>query len=341
MKTKLFFASLLIGFYVSAQTPTCFNTPDGTDGNGWGYKDFVIPTGYKIDSVLMTATRPGYPANQDAMVMWYCPSSSSYTNCTGGKTTLNYNNFTTSMYNTWLRVDTANNNAPGMVRITLPTNAGAIWSQLCIATSLINTSNCYATPDGTDGNGWSYKDFIIPAGYKIDSVLMTATRPSYPANQDAMVMWYCPSSNSYTNCTGGKTTLNYNNFTTSMYNTWLRVDTANNNDPGMVRVTLPTNAGAIWSQLCLATSIKNTTSIQSVSFKNENISIYPNPTNQYLYLKNIKGSVNIDVTDVTGQIVKSIQNPSNTIDVSDLEKGFYFIRIEGETNNQLLKFIIE
>jgi hypothetical protein len=76
---------------------------------------------------------------------------------------------------------------------------------------------------------------------------------------------------------------------------------------------------------------------------NGQVSIYPNPANQYLYLKNINGSVNIDITDVTGQIVKSFRNTSNQIDVSDMPTGFYFLRITEISKQaiQTIKFVKE
>ena len=326
---------------INTNTLNCYTTPDGTDGNGWSYKDFVIPTGYKIDSIYMNATRPGYTASNEDMVMWYCPNSTTYGNCTGGKPTLLYSNFNTSMYNTWLRVDTANNVAPGMIRVSLPTNAGAIWNQLCIATSLISTSNCYTTPDGTDGNGWSYKDFVIPTGYKIDSIYMNATRPGYTASNEDMVMWYCPNSTTYGNCTGGKPTLLYSNFNTSMYNTWLRVDTANNVAPGMIRVSLPTNAGAIWNQLCIATSLVNTTSVKQIKNNNE-LNIYPNPNNGSFVIEsqNTLYNVRCTVYDVNGKVVLSQTiNGKTTIDASSLNEGVYNISLqsnEGVVNKRVV-----
>jgi hypothetical protein len=128
----------LLSFSIMAQSPVCFSSADGTDGSSWYYKDYVIPAGFKIDSIFMNATRPGYTGSNLALNMWYCPSSGSYTNCSGGKPTLAYANFTTSMYNVWLRVDTANNKAPGMVRVNIPPDA--IWAQLCIATSAISSA---------------------------------------------------------------------------------------------------------------------------------------------------------------------------------------------------------
>jgi hypothetical protein len=346
MKTNLSYllSALIVSAGMSAQSPTCFSTPDGTDANSWSYKDYVIPTGYKLDSIMFTASRPGYPSNQDAFSMTYCPSSSSYSNCTGGKVTLNYANFTTSMYNVWLHVDTAHLIAPGMIRVVLPTNAGAVWGQVCFAISA--TSNCFSTPDGTDVNGWSYKDYVIPTGDKLDSVMFTATRPGYPTSQDAFSMMYCPSSSSYTNCTGGKVTLNYANFTTSMYNIWLRVDTANNTAPGLIRVILPTNAGAVWGQVCFAVSNQSSTGIKELQ-KNADFRVYPNPASDYVTVK-VNGSENkpcmIELFDLVGSVIKTETKVSVSgenafkINLTDVSTGLYFIRIKNSVQKiQVIK----
>jgi hypothetical protein len=338
MKTKLFLLSLLIGLQLSAQNPICFSSPNGTDGSGWFYKDYVIPTGYKIDSIYMNATRPGYTGSNLALNMWYCPNSSSYSNCSTGRDVLAYSNFTTSMYNVWLRTDTAHVNATGMVRVNIPPDA--VWSQLCIAISPMSlaTINCYTVSDGTDGSGWYYKDYVIQTGYRIDSIQMTATRPGYTGNNLALNMWYCPNSTSFTNCAGGKPTLAYANFTTSMYNIWLRVDTANNVAPGMVMVNIPPDA--VWSQLCIATSALGTTGIKQ-SNNSGAISIYPNPATDYIYLNDLKSNASIEIFDLSGQSIKHIQNVHGSIDISELEKGMYFLQISSQQKTEILKIIKE
>ncbi|MFT6922590.1 MAG: hypothetical protein ACJA1C_001596 [Crocinitomicaceae bacterium] len=69
--------------------------------------------------------------------------------------------------------------------------------------------------------------------------------------------------------------------------------------------------------------------------------IYPNPTKSIL---NIDPEVNIEtivIVDVMGKTIKTIVTPNNTIDVSFLTKGIYFLQIQTDTILKSRKFIKE
>ena len=74
-----------------------------------------------------------------------------------------------------------------------------------------------------------------------------------------------------------------------------------------------------------------------ITESNENLSIiiYPNPVQSDLYIKsediNIKS---IEIVDLLGKTIKQFQNCPKHINVSDLDKGVYFIRIK--TNNNII-----
>lgn len=71
------------------------------------------------------------------------------------------------------------------------------------------------------------------------------------------------------------------------------------------------------------------------------ISIFPNPTNGIINFKNITQQYNVAVFNMLGQKVKnqSIDATANTIDVSNLATGTYFIKFNGV--DTVLKFIKE
>lgn len=116
---------------------TCFSTPDGVDGSNWSYKDFIIPTGYKLDSIFMDATRPSYPSQDFDLVVESCQGTTTYNN-TIGTYPFSYTTDNNSEYNIWINLTSFNYISTGMVRVSLPTNAGAVWNNLCFATSLQN-----------------------------------------------------------------------------------------------------------------------------------------------------------------------------------------------------------
>jgi hypothetical protein len=72
-------------------------------------------------------------------------------------------------------------------------------------------------------------------------------------------------------------------------------------------------------------------SIDNNNTSKESISVYPNPVNSLLHIKNGNGLniSNVSLIDLTGKTVYSSKN-SNSIDVSNLAKGIYIIKITSE-----------
>ncbi|MGL2962828.1 PQQ-dependent sugar dehydrogenase [Flavobacterium sp. RSB2_4_14] len=75
------------------------------------------------------------------------------------------------------------------------------------------------------------------------------------------------------------------------------------------------------------------TSLNALSFEEKTISIYPNPANNELYIKNENnvGLKFITIADLTGKIVlnQNIQRmSSNAINISNLAKGMYLVTLE-------------
>lgn len=67
------------------------------------------------------------------------------------------------------------------------------------------------------------------------------------------------------------------------------------------------------------------------SYEKQIVSFYPNPTKDILHIKHetAQNQLNISILDVNGKIVLNTSKPSlNQIDISSLEKGIYFAKIE-------------
>jgi len=254
----------------------CYSKPDGVI-DCWSYKDYIIPVGYKIDSVYMDASRPGYPQEEYDLIIGYCPGKTSY-DPSVALFPLDYTVTTSPMYNTWLNLTNHSIESSGVVRVTLPTCNGAVWNALCFAISPLNHSTvCFSAPDGIGSLNWSYKDYIIPDGYKIDSVFMDATRPGYPVYQYDLNLAYCPGTTTY-NFSVAIFPLDYGKIASSMYNTWIDLTNLSIKAAGMVRVKLPTGGDAVWNNLCLAISKTNvsipqvtTTAITNISYTSASI----------------------------------------------------------------------
>ena len=94
---------------------------------------------------------------------------------------------------------------------------------------------------------------------------------------------------------------------------------------GLDNVTVPTNK-----------------TLSTDSFENKNqISVFPNPTTNTLYLNNIAENFDYNIYSTNGQIVKSaLQTKNNSIDVSTLANGYYLLEIKNEQKQkEYIKFI--
>ena len=80
-------------------------------------------------------------------------------------------------------------------------------------------------------------------------------------------------------------------------------------------------------------------SIKESSTK-ENISIYPIPTSNQLTLSGTYSFINkIEIYDITGKPIKSINHNTNIVNVSDLSDGVYFIKVISSESRYSQKFI--
>lgn len=77
-------------------------------------------------------------------------------------------------------------------------------------------------------------------------------------------------------------------------------------------------------------------SVENDALQSE-IVVYPNPTENVLFIKGIKGSTEVLIYSILGKKVRSVQN-TNSIDVRTLPTGFYMINISGNAHQISKKF---
>jgi hypothetical protein len=69
-------------------------------------------------------------------------------------------------------------------------------------------------------------------------------------------------------------------------------------------------------------------------------SVYPNPTSDFLTLKNIEPKGSIEIFDASGKLhYKS--SSKKTIDVTVLENGVYFLHLNNPDESQIIRFVKE
>ncbi|MFD2890530.1 T9SS type A sorting domain-containing protein [Flavobacterium chuncheonense] len=89
-----------------------------------------------------------------------------------------------------------------------------------------------------------------------------------------------------------------------------------------------------------ATSTYQVLNVQSFEFDSA-FTLYPNPVKEVLNLQAKNGIAiqSIEIYNVVGQLVLALPNASSTVDVSSLESGSYFIKINTDNGSTSTKFI--
>lgn len=82
----------------------------------------------------------------------------------------------------------------------------------------------------------------------------------------------------------------------------------------------------------LAVTITNVSELNGKSDLSNAVRVYPNPFDKYITLE-VSNDIVITkavITNIAGQLVKEVENPSNTISTSELRSGVYFISLQTE-----------
>lgn len=89
-------------------------------------------------------------------------------------------------------------------------------------------------------------------------------------------------------------------------------------------------------------SVSTCTGISSVSFNSQDVTIYPNPTNGFITIKDLK-TATITVIDILGKQMKNIEfvNVDIKANITDLPNGIYYIEIKTDNGNSIKKIIKE
>ncbi|WP_294328870.1 T9SS type A sorting domain-containing protein [uncultured Chryseobacterium sp.] len=89
------------------------------------------------------------------------------------------------------------------------------------------------------------------------------------------------------------------------------------------------------------TSIQGTLSTSEIKNDKNTISIYPNPVKDILYITSINKVAKVEIYDTAGRIITSMGVKEDSINVSDLPKGNYMIKLFLKDKVSVQKFIKE
>lgn len=87
------------------------------------------------------------------------------------------------------------------------------------------------------------------------------------------------------------------------------------------------------------TIIQNVLSAIETNKKESNISVYPNPAKDTLYFSSEKDIIKAEIYDASGRIFASINPINNSLDISFLTKGNYYIRLFTKDHVIIRKFV--
>jgi hypothetical protein len=197
------------------------------------------------------------------------------------------------------------------------------------------TITWYNTPDGTFApwGDWAYKDILIPAGQQVDSVFGAFSRPGYSADAQDFIFAF----NTGATFDGGTagSPWDYLAETSSLYGHWIDITSFNYNGQGVIRIGLPTPAGAIWDSVGIATSDISGASINE--FQSLSMDVYPNPASKSISVRS-ESFEDVIVMDILGNTVltKEKTNEIQVVNVSQLPSGTYFIK-QGESVVRIIK----
>jgi len=196
---------------------------------------------------------------------------------------------------------------------------------ICYNSNAQATIDCFTTPDGTNGpvaSGWSYKEYIVPNGYRIDSVYGGFSRPTYPAFEHDYMFWITQGTTVY-DVNIDTQPFDYITINTSLYNIWYNLTSFNYTYPSVVQVYLPTNQFAIWNNMCIAISPSIPMSIELSDYSIDYSSFIP--TDQILEAQ---------ISDLNGRLMFQSKNGGLNFDELKIKNGIYLLIIR--TDNQFI-----
>ncbi len=84
----------------------------------------------------------------------------------------------------------------------------------------------------------------------------------------------------------------------------------------------------------------NTTIINVNNIKENNVSVFPNPSSDKIYIKGIESSYIYKIYDITGKnLISGNSNSEQNIDISKLTQGIYFLKINSDKTVLAFKII--
>jgi len=98
----------------------------------------------------------------------------------------------------------------------------------------------------------------------------------------------------------------------------------------------------LWGEGYSVRCLRDSVSSDNVAvFESKDINIYPNPSKEKLFIKNLNSINSIIIFNLQGEQILNNQNVLNFVNISSLENGVYLIKILDSGKVRMTKFIKE
>lgn len=351
MKTiiKTLFAATLVLIATLAQAQSCSGKAEKykldtiESSPNWSVVSLQLPNGAHLDSIYGGFQRPGYTGNSLSFSC-YSQGTTNDTNLVNSAAT-NYDPYT-GPYGEWISMKAHNviGKSNSLIQFSITTANGMVMDSVIIAYSCSSCQGItkkYTLDFIGSGATWSYTNLALPDGALLDSVYGGIQRPGYSGTS---LSYSCYSDSASSNINLLNTTTNIYNPYTGPYNAWIDVRSYNviGKTNSFVQFSITQTDGMIFDSAMIAYSCIAPTSVPIITYKQNEINVYPNPASNLLHIMNNgKQLTDISITDLTGRKVYYSKNITS-IDISGLQNGIYILLLKDNKDNLYTnKFIKE
>ena len=226
--------------------------------------------------------------------------------------------------------------------ISCPTDITACVGGVVNFTTPSGADNCSQTVTQSDASGFS-SGMTFPAG--ITTIEFTSTDASGNTiscsfNVDVTAIDTSITTSTFT-ITSNQAAATYD---------WIDCGTGNSLIPAETNASYTAAANGDYAVIVTLGSCSDTSACVNITtvgvndIKNTNVSIYPNPTKEFINVNfgNVQGSVNYTLTSIEGRIIEQQQNVTENsiqIDLSNESKGIYLLKIDNNSSASVSRII--
>ena len=102
-----------------------------------------------------------------------------------------------------------------------------------------------------------------------------------------------------------------------------------------------TGENSVYDRFIVAVQSQNLLAANDNVLKEDKFSVFPNPANDVIFVEGDLTGYNLFVYDMTGNLVREINKPSNTVYIGDLPPGVYILKFYNSRGNLEIKKILK